>query len=125
MTKEYFKIVVDQKSIGKLFEHYGENMAVKAMKIVNKYTNIIVKESKEIIDDYMYRDTGRLINSIKPSINIYAEKITGEVTQVLNMLKLYMKGRNILQKIQRRQKGSLYLLTRLQAFLNGQLEIKS
>lgn len=79
MAKKHFKIKVDEKSLNHLFEHYGENMATKAIKVTNKYTNKIVRESKEIIHDYMYRDTGRLINSIKPSLYIYADKIVGEV----------------------------------------------
>ncbi len=79
MANKHFKIIVEKENLDKLFNEYGENMAVKAIKIVNKYTNIIVNESKEIINDYMYRDTGRLINSIKPSTKIYTEKIVGEV----------------------------------------------
>lgn len=79
MGKEYFKIKIDEKSMEHLFEHYGENMAVKAMKITNKYTNIITREAKKIIDDYKYRDTGRFINSIKPSLYLYADRVVGEV----------------------------------------------
>lgn len=92
MANEHFKIIVEKEDLDRLFNEHGENMAVKAMKIVNKYTNIITKESKEIIDDYMYRDTGRLINSIKPSIKIYAEKITGEVNAGTKYAKAIHEG---------------------------------
>lgn len=79
MAKEYFKIVVDQKNLEKLFNKYGEELTEKAVRVTNKYTNIITNEAKEIIDDYSYRDTGRLINSIKPSIRAYADRVVGEV----------------------------------------------
>lgn len=79
MANEHLKITVDKEGLDKILNEYSENMAVKAIKIVNKYTNIIANESKEIIDDYMYRDTGRLITSIKPSMKIYTDRIVGEV----------------------------------------------
>lgn len=76
---DYFKIVVDQKELDDLIKEYGKELPRKAIKTVTKYANIIARDSKEILDDYNYRDTGRLINSIKPSIRAYADKITGEV----------------------------------------------
>lgn len=76
---DYFKIVVDQKELDDLIKEYGKEVPRKAIKTVTKYANIIARDSKEILDDYNYRDTGRLINSIKPSIRAYADKITGEV----------------------------------------------
>lgn len=76
---DYFKIVVDQKQLDELIKQYGEKLPEKAVKVVTKYANIIARDSKEILDEYKYRDTGRLINSIKPSIRAYADKITGEV----------------------------------------------
>lgn len=78
MAENYFKIVVDQEQLKKLFDKYGENLTGKAVKVVNKYTNKIVNEGKKIIDDNKYRDTGRLINSLKPSMQAYADRVVGE-----------------------------------------------
>lgn len=79
MADNYFKIVVNQDQLDRLFKKYGEDLTEKAIRVTTKYTNKIANEAKEIIDDYRYRDTGRLINSIKPSIHAYVDKIVGEV----------------------------------------------
>ena len=80
MADNYFKIVVNQDQLDRLFKKYGEDLTEKAIRVTTKYTNKIANEAKEIIDDYRYRDTGRLINSIKPSIHAYVDKIVGEVS---------------------------------------------
>ncbi len=77
--KDYFKIVINQENLSKLFNRYGEELTEKAVRVVNKYANLTARDAKQIIHDYKYRDTGRLINSIKPSIYAYTEKIAGEV----------------------------------------------
>lgn len=79
MAKDYFKIVVNEDDVKKLFDKYGQDLTEKATKVVTKYTNKISNEAKKIIDDYKYRDTGRLINSIKPSLYAYRDRIVGEV----------------------------------------------
>lgn len=76
---DYFKIVVDQESLDKLFSKYEHGLVEKATRVVSKYSNIIARDSKDIIDQYKYRDTGRLINSIKPSVKAYADKVVGQV----------------------------------------------
>ncbi|GMG96253.1 HK97 gp10 family phage protein [Tepidimicrobium xylanilyticum] len=79
MAYNYFKIVVNQDKLDKLFSKYGEELTEKAIRVVNKYTNKISNEAKKIIDESGYRDTGRLINSIKHSIYAYIDRIIGEV----------------------------------------------
>ena len=89
---DYFKIVVDQKELDNLIKEYGKELPKKAIKTVSKYANIIARDSKEILEDYNYRDTGRLINSIKPSIRAYANKITGEVNVGTNYARFIHEG---------------------------------
>lgn len=79
MADNYFKVTVDDKGIQRLFDKYGQELTEKSVRVINKYTNKVSNEAKKIIDEYKYRDTGRLINSIKPSISIYTKKVVGEV----------------------------------------------
>lgn len=79
MATDYFNIVVEQERLEQLFSKYGKDLTEKAIRVTTKYTNKIASEAKEIIDEHQYRDTGRLINSIKPSIHAYADRIVGEV----------------------------------------------
>lgn len=76
---DYFKIIVDQENLDKLLDKFDGRLVERAVKVVNKYTAIVARESKKIIDDHKYRDTGRLINSIKPSVKAYADRVKGEV----------------------------------------------
>ena len=92
MANNYFKVVVNQDELNKLFDKYGEDLTEKAIKVVNKYTNKITNEAKEIIDDYGYRDTGRLINSIKPSIYAYVDRVMGEVNAGTKYAKAIHEG---------------------------------
>ena len=94
MANNYFKVVVNQDELNKLFDKYGEDLTEKAIKVVNKYTNKITNEAKEIIDDYGYRDTGRLINSIKPSIYAYVDRVMGEVNAGTKYAKAIHEGAN-------------------------------
>lgn len=79
MADNYFKVTVNDKGIQRLFDKYGQELTEKSVRVINKYTNKVSNEAKKIIDENKYRDTGRLINSIKPSISVYAERIVGEV----------------------------------------------
>ncbi len=89
---DYFRIVVDQRELEELIDQYGRELPQKAIRVVTKYSNIIARDSKEILDDYNYRDTGRLINSIKPSIRAYADRITGEVNAGTNYARFVHEG---------------------------------
>ncbi len=92
MADNYFKIVMEQEQLKKLFDKYGEDLTKKAIGVTTKYTNKIARDAKEIIDKYKYRDTGRLINSIKPSIHAYADRIVGEVNAGTKYAKFIHEG---------------------------------
>ncbi|WP_129596028.1 HK97 gp10 family phage protein [Anaerophilus nitritogenes] len=72
-------IEIDIDTLRRLEERYGQRQIEGAKRIIEKYTNIVSREAKQIINDYGYRDTGRLINSIKPSLLVYTNKIQGWV----------------------------------------------
>jgi hypothetical protein len=73
------RIKLDAESIRRLEEKYGVELVDKAAQVVDVYTRKIAVEAKRIISDEGHRDTGKLINSIKPSLKAYATKIVGEV----------------------------------------------
>ena len=72
-------ITVNTEDLKQLYSKYGESLTNKAVSVVRKYTNKIANEAKQIIDEHDYRDTGRLINSIKPTVRAYGEKVTGRI----------------------------------------------
>lgn len=92
MAEDYFKIVVNEDDVKKLFDKYGEDLTEKAIKVVTKYANKVSNEARKIVDDYKYRDTGRLITSIQPSLYAYADRIVGEVNAGADYAKAIHEG---------------------------------
>ena len=72
-------ISISSEDLERLERKYGDELTLKAVNLIKTYTNIVTRDAKEIINDEGYRDTGRLINSIKPSLKVYATKVAGEV----------------------------------------------
>lgn len=65
-------ISIDATNLKQLEIKYGEELTNKAKNIISKYVSIIERDAKQIINDEEKIDTGRLLNSIKSSLSIYA-----------------------------------------------------
>lgn len=92
MANDYFSIVVEQEQLEQLFDKYGNELTEKAIQATSKYTNKIARDAKELIDEHQYRDTSRLINSIKPSLHAYKDRVTGEVNAGTDYAKYIHEG---------------------------------
>jgi hypothetical protein len=72
-------IYIEPTDLEKFEDKYSKELVQKAINVIDKYTLMIQRDAREIIDKEGYRDTGDLINSIKPSVKMYADKVAGEV----------------------------------------------
>lgn len=72
-------VYIEAEGLEELENKYTHELVQKTIKVIEKYTAIIERDAKKIITNEGYRDTGRLINSIKPQVMVYGTKIVGKI----------------------------------------------
>lgn len=73
------RISVKEEDLQKLINKYGQDVVQKAINITKNYTERVSRDAKKIVKEENKINTGQLVNSIKPSIKIYASRITGTI----------------------------------------------
>ena len=95
MSSEIISATISQQSIEAIQRRYGTDFSNKVIRITKKYAGddgYIKRDAKRIIEDAGQRNTGDLINLIKPSVRIYANRVVGEIKAGTNYAKFIHDG---------------------------------
>ena len=72
-------IQIHQRDYQRLRELYGDDFVKEVVKVTKTFTQKVQRESRNILNSEGRKDTGHLIQSIKEEVNLYNQRVLGQV----------------------------------------------